>query len=200
VFDVVPTGRREGRFVQCEVTIARDADFGVNDRMTTVVSHLGHILQPGSKAWGYATEGRNFSDQDLQVWKGRAMPEVILVKKAYINRKRRRRGRHWKLGNLVQGDVVSSDTKGDLFQAARDREEFMDELEEDPEFRATVNLIAEPNAEEILAANKVRAMAMGSDNEGDDGGDDEDDDDGDEDDFPEIEISELIQQTQAMGI
>ena len=193
IFDVVQTGRREGKFQLCEVQLAREADFGRNDRMTTIVSHLGTILKPGNHAWGYATEGLMFSDQDMQAWKDRTMPEIILVKKAYVNRRRNRKGRHWKLGKLVQGDVVETNTKADLFQAERDREEFLNELEEDPEYRGTINLIAEDNAEEIIAGNKVKSMAMGSDNE-------DDEDDGDEDDFPEVEMSELIQATQQMGL
>lgn len=88
-------------------------------------------------------------------------------------------------------NVVESNTKTELFQAERDRAEFLNELEEDPEFRSTVNLIAEPNAEEILAANRVKSMATGSDDE---------DDDDDEDDFPEVEMSELIQATAQISL
>ena len=100
------------------------------------------------------------------------------------------KGRHWKLANLAQ-NVVESNTKTELFQAERDRAEFLNELEEDPEFRSTINLIAEPNAEEILAANRVKSMATGSDDE---------DDDDDEDDFPEVEMSELIQATAQISL
>jgi hypothetical protein len=85
VFDVVPRGPREGerkrgdvcvyvcvcdffnfltlffffsgKFQLADVTIAREADFGNNDRMTTVISHLGTILRPGNHCWGFATEG-----------------------------------------------------------------------------------------------------------------------------------------------
>ena len=73
----------------------------------------------------------------------------------------------------------------------RDREQFMDELEEDPEFRATVTLHAEANAEQILAESQTRAMATG---------DDGDDDDEDEEDFPEIQLEELVTATQQMKI
>ncbi len=100
VFDVVPRGPREGKFQLADVTIAREADFGQNDRMTTVISHLGTILRPGNHCWGFATEGLNYSDLDTSAFKNRAMPEVVLVKKAYLNRKRNKRNRHWKLASL----------------------------------------------------------------------------------------------------
>lgn len=44
--------------------------------------------------------GLNYSDLDMGAFKNRAMPEVVLVKKAYLNRKRNKRGRHWKLASL----------------------------------------------------------------------------------------------------
>ncbi len=191
VFDVVPRGPREGKFQLSDVTIAREADFGANDRMTTVVSHLGTVLRPGSHVWGFATEGLNYSDLDMSAFRNRAMPEVVLVKKAFLGRRRNRRGRHWKLATL--GMEEEDATRNAEAARDKDREEFMDELEEDPEFRATVNLLAVPNAEEILAQSRVRKMATGSDNE-----DDQDDDD--DDDFPTVEMSELIQQTDAMRI
>jgi hypothetical protein len=53
----------------------------------------GLILKKNNK-------GLNYSDMDMGAFKNRAMPEVVLVKKAYLNRKRNRRGRHWKLASL----------------------------------------------------------------------------------------------------
>ncbi len=66
----------------------------------------------------------------------------------------------------------------------------MDELEEDPEFRSTINLVAVPNAEEILAQARIKKMAT-SDNE---------DDEDDEDDFPTVELTELISQAEALKL
>jgi hypothetical protein len=92
----------------------------------------------------------------------------------------------------------------------REKEEFMDELEEDPEFRSTVNLIAVPNAEEILAQSRVKKMATGKKRRGKKkafvsknkkkGSDIEDDDDDGEDDFPTVELSELISQAEALKL
>ncbi len=85
-----------------QAQIARESDFGANDRQCTVVTHLGSILTPGCYAWGaaarhgnkqrahslppgYNTETAQFSEQDMTAWHdGRSMPSVILVKKAYI--------------------------------------------------------------------------------------------------------------------
>ena len=178
VFDVVPMGPQNGKYCLAEAQVAREVDFGRNDKMFTITTHLGRILKPGNHAWGYNTETCNFSDMDMKAWNNRSMPSVVLVKKAYLNRKKNRRRRHWKLNKLdMEGDV-------DMMKEERDIDEFMNELEEDPEFRATVNLYpVGPDAEEILAEAKTKPMAEGSDNE---------DDDDDEDDFPDIEMSELV--------
>lgn len=84
----------------------------------------------------------------------------------------------------------------------------MNELEEDPEFRSTVNLIAVPNAEEILAQSRIKKMATGkccclcfcSHLFFSEGSDQEDDDDDGEDDFPTVEMSELIAQAEGMKL
>lgn len=65
----------------------------------------------------------------------------------------------------------------------------MDELEEDPEFRSTVNLYRVPNAEEIYADRIAKPMMQGDDDDQGDG----DDDDPDDDDFPEVELTELVE-------
>jgi len=191
VFDVVPTGPREGKFQMCDVTLARESDFGSNDRMYTVRSHLGTILKPGCHAYGYATEGLNFTDTDMRAFGSRQMPEVVLVKRAYVNRKRNRKGRHWQLKTLEIEE--GQQTKNEMNLRARDENEFMDELEEDPDYRAEISLYPVPNAAEIFAANQVKTMAMGSDDE-------DDDDDDDAEDFPDVQLDELISQTDGMKI
>lgn len=199
VFDVVLTGKREGKFQLAEVQLAREADFGQNDRMFTIMTHLGPQLSPGCYAWGYDTETAQFSDQDMGAWRDgrRSLPSVILVKKAYVSRKQRNTTRHWELQKLEQiDDDDERQTRAQNNAREREMAQFMDELEEDPEFRSTVNLYRVPNAEEILARRLAKPMAEGS------GGDsDGDNDDGAEaeDDFPEIEMAELVdkmQQTQ----
>ena len=89
------------------VTVARKADFGQNDRVTTVRSHLGALLKPGDAALGYDLAAAAPSDDalDAAVESGRlAVPDALLVRKSHDAARARRRAkgerRPWVLKRL----------------------------------------------------------------------------------------------------
>lgn len=47
VLDIEPVANKNGRFALAEATVARGADFGVNDQTFVIRTHLGNILKPG---------------------------------------------------------------------------------------------------------------------------------------------------------
>jgi nonsense-mediated mRNA decay protein 3 len=78
------------------------SDFGKNDTMFYIKTHLGHILKPGDYAHGYDLHGANSNDMELNKYRDLAIPELILVKKSYEEKRHRKRGkpRSWKLKSL----------------------------------------------------------------------------------------------------
>lgn len=47
VLDIEPLSNTNGRFALAEATVAREADFGVNDQTYVIRTHLGNVLKPG---------------------------------------------------------------------------------------------------------------------------------------------------------
>ncbi|ANB11879.1 ribosome-binding protein NMD3 [Sugiyamaella lignohabitans] len=150
VLDIEPVGPANGKFALADVTVARSVDLGSNDTTYYVRTHLGGILHPGDTVMGYHLSNTNFNhalwdeiDQDKT-------PEVILVKKSYPD-KIRSKTRNWKVKRMAKeynddtvratGREKTKNKSNDAFERAqRDYEEFLRELEEDPELRTEVNL------------------------------------------------------------
>lgn len=135
------------RFALAEVQVARVADFGKNDTIFTVKTHLGHLLNPGDHALGYDLYGANTGDFELSKHKDLELPEVVLVKKSYEERRLKKRGkpRPWKLKalDMEMGEPVNG--KQDETKRAAEYERFLQELEEDPEMRSKIALYRDPN-------------------------------------------------------
>ncbi|KAH9616343.1 hypothetical protein KSS87_016602 [Heliosperma pusillum] len=71
-----------GGYTEADVQIARVLDFGKNDRISSVRTHLGHILKPGDFALGYDLCGANFNNSEAEERRG-SLPDAILIKKTY---------------------------------------------------------------------------------------------------------------------
>ncbi|KAH8511433.1 hypothetical protein H0E87_008844 [Populus deltoides] len=104
------------RYALADATVARMSDFGKNDTMFNIKTHLGHILKP-------------------------VIPEAILVKKSYEEKRQRKRGkpRSWKLKSLNM-EVDDTRARGDQEKMNSEYEQFLRDLEENPELRFNVSL------------------------------------------------------------
>ncbi|KAJ6835127.1 60S ribosomal export protein NMD3 [Iris pallida] len=121
------------------VQVARVSDFGKNDNVFTVKTHLGHLLSPGDYALGYDMCAANINNGEVEKYKGLVIPDVILVKKSYEEKRRRRRGRQraWKLKTLgMEVDTTTVDTE----KKEDEYEQFLRDLEENPELRFNISL------------------------------------------------------------
>ncbi|XAR58119.1 hypothetical protein NMG60_11026513 [Bertholletia excelsa] len=130
------------KYVLADVQVARVSDFGKNDKISIVRTHLGHLLNPGDFALGYDLYGTNINDIELDKYKALNIPEAILIKKSYEEKQQRKRGkpRSWKLKSLNM-EVENTD-KG---RAEEDKmnfeyEQFLRDLEENPEMRFNISL------------------------------------------------------------
>ena len=71
------------KYALADVIVARASDFGVNDHVISVVTHMGHLLQSGDTVLGYDLEAAVGGDWELEdrLPSSYVIPEVVLVKK-----------------------------------------------------------------------------------------------------------------------
>jgi nonsense-mediated mRNA decay protein 3 len=179
---------QSGKWLLADVQVARVADFGVNDVILSGRTHLGRHLSAGDTALGYDLASLQIVDPELEKYRrGTQLPDVLLVKKSYQEKRRKRRakgqGRGWKLQRM---DVAEDESGGhgakagarEAERAAQDEELFMQELEEDDEVRAQVQIFRDPDA-------VPRAATGGA-------GGDPAEEESDDDDVPEVPIESLL--------
>ena len=126
------------RYQLAYAQVARMSDFGKNDTVFTVRTHLGHRLNPGDLALGYDLYGANMNDDDMdKALLRQNLPEVVLVKKSYEKRPRTRR---WKLKRLPVEEDLGNKAKGEEERRENEYDMFVRDLESDPELRFGINL------------------------------------------------------------
>ncbi|KAG5437465.1 hypothetical protein PCANB_000893 [Pneumocystis canis] len=186
VLDVELLGPVSCKFTLAEVQVIRSSDSNLNNNSYSVYTHLGSILKAGDTVMGYYLENSNFNSSIFEVYQqSRAyVPEVILVKKSYPNRKKKTRVRNWRLKSLFGKEKSEiSSKKHDQVCFEEDYERFLQDLEEDTELRQNVNLYKVKSCyhETHIAANIENEIE-------------------DSDEFPEIDVNELIDDIEEMNI
>ncbi|KAE8678868.1 importin-5-like [Hibiscus syriacus] len=126
------------KYVIADVEVARVTDYG---KLFYVRTHLGHILKPGDRALGYDLYGVNLNDDDVDKYRDFILPEVILMKKSYEEKPHRKRGkpRPWKLKSL-NIELDESRGRSNVEKMNVEYEEFLRDLEENPELRFNLSL------------------------------------------------------------
>lgn len=205
----------DSKYLLADATVAKSSDFasGGEEAFKEVRTHLGRLLHAGDIAFAYdiASETLDFEEvvkAALGKKAARDLPDTILVRKGRYRRGKKKR--IWTLERISPdampfGSSSSSSSAsgganggggnggGDDDSAAanareRDMEMLMQELEDDPEFRASVALVKVANAEQILEQNKLEE-------ENGEGEDDEDDfgyGGGEDDEDNEIKLEDLV--------
>ncbi|XP_018319253.1 60S ribosomal export protein NMD3 [Agrilus planipennis] len=120
------------RHILADTWVVRASDLGIEENFIHARTHLGAILKPGDSVLGYNLKDSNINDENFDKMDINYLPDVILVKK-YYDRSVQRRKRMWKLKHLNAEDIV-------LTTNSNDYNEFLDDLEEDPELRQNVNI------------------------------------------------------------
>ncbi|KAJ1511591.1 hypothetical protein HMI54_015290 [Coelomomyces lativittatus] len=156
VLEVEWTGIEQGPNRLAYVHVARSSDH----HEFTVRSHLGHVLKPGDTVLGYDFTTLNINHDAFEVYMNSGQCEdVLIVKKTYPKRSSLK-PRPWKLKSLQLTEpltlpsnpnenpnpTVHGKSKSSLINAwdktlhAEEYELFLQELEEDPEIRAQVQV------------------------------------------------------------
>ncbi|XP_077990802.1 60S ribosomal export protein NMD3-like [Glandiceps talaboti] len=132
-------GAKSTKHMLADVWVARSQDLGMNDAQYHCRSHLGHILKPGDSVLGFDFTSANVNDRNLEKMKADRIPDVVLVKKKY-DRNTRKERRNWRLKKLAKNAEHIDDEKME-----RDYTEFLEDLEEDQEYRQHVNIYIDHN-------------------------------------------------------
>lgn len=178
--------RRE-HFRCVQVELQRVSDIGKSDQTYLVHTHLGEILNHNDSVMCYDLVNANFSEditEGLQAMKKDA-PDVVVVKKHFPRMRRKNRKRYWKLERMpmkdetgmMEEDAAEEEEKKEGKKAKRKNkkskkknkqeidherefEEFLREIEEDPELRSTINMYKDKkNIDELEA--KLASMNLG---------------------------------------
>jgi len=169
--DIIRSNYQKGKYALAEATVVKAQTMGKSSKSYFTITHLGNILAVGDSVYGYDLENANFNDSDIAPMKGRQVrSEIILVKKAFANRRKKIRQRHWKLSQLTIETGDGKEKKGHQVDQDRNYEEFLRDLEEDPEMRSQVNLYKVAEAPESMHTEGTDI----------------------EDDFPDVGVDELL--------
>lgn len=163
VLDVETSGQVRGKHVLADAQVTRattssstrmnDDDGMGDDGIYHTRTHLGAILRPGDTVLGYHLTNSNFNNEAFEALDQGRIPDVILVKKTFPNRRKKAKPRNWKLRSIAKeaedatndSSVVGRGALGrrggvDQKNVERDYELFLRDLEEDKEMRAAINL------------------------------------------------------------
>ncbi|KAI0760802.1 NMD3-domain-containing protein [Fomes fomentarius] len=237
VLDVEPSGATRGKFVLADAQVAlsgafrsheaaggdddaMDFESSVGNQIFHTRTHLGGILQPGDSALGYFLTNANFNSDDFAALPAHRVPDIVLVKKAYPNRRKKSKLRQWKLRSMAKEAGEEGETGAgrgvvgrmggrDQKKVEEDYELFLRELEEDEEMRGAVNLYRakKPGAGSGLAGGKTRKTGQ-FDMDVDQSAApapavapaEATDDEEEEADFPEVKLDELLEDFDEMTL
>lgn len=182
VLDCELAGATNGKWVLGELQLARASDFGVNDRTYFARTHLGGMLHAGDSVMGYMLTGTNYNNPQLEAVEasgtyGSTIPDVVVVKKHYPNRRRNRR-RQWRVKRMAKDDGELLPKKADQERMDREFEQFLRDIEEDDEFRHGVQLYKQPKKKQ-QQPDEMSVVTEG-------------DEEGDDDDIPKVDMEELL--------
>jgi nonsense-mediated mRNA decay protein 3 len=241
VLDIEASGPTRGRWMLADAQVAvsgafkssapredeyMDFETSANpNRIFHTRTHLGAILQPGDTVLGYHVSNANYNSDEFAALSASRIPDIILVKKMFPNRRKKSKARHWRLKTIAKEAGEEGETGNgrgvvgrmggrDQKKVQEDYELFLRDLEEDPEMRGAVNLykagedvtIANPGREPKGINPKARRkaqFAMDVDEvpsvpqaEGE--GEEKEEDD--EPDFPEVKLGELLEDFDEMTL
>ncbi|KAJ6637763.1 60S ribosomal export protein NMD3, partial [Pseudolycoriella hygida] len=126
-------GKISRKHVVSDVWLVKAAELGINENTIHTKTHLGHILKPGDSVMGYNLLDSNINDVNFDKLDKSKVPDVVIVKKHYGDSTGRRNNRNWKLKHLPEEET-------NLDKSHKDYNEFLEDLEEDPQFRKNVDI------------------------------------------------------------
>lgn len=141
-----------------EVTVSRMTDW-VNFNVKT---QLGDILKPGTVVLGYDLTTLNFSTDYVQM---KNVPEIVLLKRQ-VDRNQRKR--IWKLKRMEQEGIMVDENPTNkkknkkIEKEQNDFEEFLEDVELNPDMRTNINLYKDQEAIKKLNPKEIERYSKPS--------------------------------------
>lgn len=182
------TSRQRNRLAH--VTMAREADLGLNDVQDEGNSHIGYLCKAGDVCVGYDLREVQLVDDEAEAVRGsEKLPNVILVRKLYggvatedVNAAKQRAFRMERLDVIAaEEETNGKKAKKDMEMEDRDEEDFLQEVEADKEMRSKMNLYKAKH----VVKKQIDDMEVTNDNH-------EEEDDDDDDDDQKVNLDELL--------
>lgn len=224
VLDIEPSGPTHGKYILADAQVVLNSsnrggksgggadmdietDGSTADTIYHTRTHLGRYLQPGDTVKGYFLRHNNFNNPDFEALDQNRLPDIVLVKKSFPVRRKKNRRRNWKLKSIAKEAEDGPDAYGrgalgrrgglDQERVERDYENFLRDLEEDPELRATINLYKTDGDEPRKSKRSGKADSMevedlATGGSGSIADNEETDNEEAEADFPDIRADELL--------
>jgi len=133
---------------------------------------LGHVLSIGDTVLGLDLRNSNVNNPELEKLSVDKIPDVVLVKKHYVDKALRNRKRKWKLKHMEGFPHMDTESCNDEFQ------DFANDLEEDPMLRQNVNIYKDktkmpvdeddeedPECPQITLAEMLDDLELGEEND-----------------------------------
>lgn len=127
------------KLVLADAWVVPLSELGQGDKQLHCRTHLGHILRAGDTAMGFDFTRANVNDPNLEQMK--TIPDVLLVKKSYGDKKKCHKQRNWYLQSLNK----EQSTAMDEVAYEKDYYDFLEDLEEDRQLRQHVNIYKNPH-------------------------------------------------------
>uniref|UniRef100_A0A0A9Y8T2 60S ribosomal export protein NMD3 n=1 Tax=Lygus hesperus TaxID=30085 RepID=A0A0A9Y8T2_LYGHE len=127
-------GQISNKHVLADVWVVRASEIGSDDAMIHTRTHIGHLLKVGDSVLGYNIHDCNVNNDHFEKLDRDKVADVILVKKHYADRSKRRA---WRLKHIPRDDTS-------IGSANKDYAAFLDDLEEDPVLRQNINIYRDP--------------------------------------------------------
>jgi len=131
----------KSKFCQADVYLMRNNEMSGSDTHFHCRTHLGHIISAGDTVRGFDFTASNLNDPNIELMQKDNIPDVVLLKKVYDDMEIRRKKRNWKLKELP-------------IEHTNGYDEFLDDLDEDKEFRTGINIYKDRMKEQNLTAGE----------------------------------------------
>jgi len=125
-----------------DVWVVKSSELGAAEDNIHCRTHLGHLLQVGDSCLGYDLANSNVNDPHLETLPEQSRPDVVIVKKIFGEKSLRNRRRKWRLRHM---EGLHGANGVETASQNNDYNDFLEDLEEDPELRTNVNIYRDPN-------------------------------------------------------
>jgi nonsense-mediated mRNA decay protein 3 len=90
------------RHVVADIWLVKSSELGITESTIHTKTHLGHLLRPGDEVLGFDLRDTVINNADFEKLNPDNIPDVIVIKKYFADKDKRRRMRKWKLKHLAK--------------------------------------------------------------------------------------------------